>query len=175
MRRLIYYVATTVDGFIAAADHTVDAFRHEGDHAADYLAALKGYDTIVMGRKTWEFGRDLGVTDPYPWAETVVFGHFEGRPDPRVRFTADDPGTVIRALKQREGSPIYLAGGGKLARALFDARAIDELIVKVNPVLLGAGILLAPSLAQRVALRLRGCTMHDSGVVVLRYDVVYRS
>lgn len=175
MRRLVYYVATTLDGFIAGLDHTVGAFRHEGGHAADYMAALKGYDTIVMGRKTWEFGRNLGVTDPYPWADTVVFGHFDDRPDPRVRFTADDPAVVVRELKQREGSPIYLAGGGELARALFDAKAIDELVLKINPVLLGAGVPLAPRLARVVDLQLRGCTTHDSGVLVPRYDVVYSS
>ncbi|RYZ60818.1 MAG: dihydrofolate reductase [Proteobacteria bacterium] len=173
MRSLIYYVAATVDGFIADTNHGVGMFAHDGDHAAEYLAALRGYDTIVMGRKTWEFGQRLGVTDPYPWAETVVFGHFDESPDPRVRFTAEDPHEVVRELKRKPGSPIYLAGGGDLARSLFDGKAIDELVVKINPVLLGSGVGLAPRLSSAVRLQARACSLHASGVIVARYDVAY--
>ena len=171
MRKLIYIVATTVDGFIADVDHGVAAFLAEGDHATEYLAQIRTFDTVVMGRGTYEFGLQFGVTDPYPWAETIVFGRFDTPPDARVRFTSDDPTKIVAEQKLREGSPIYLCGGGKLARALFDAGLVDELVVKQNPSLLGAGIPLTAGLSKATRLRLRSAKVHDVGVVVLRYDV----
>ncbi|MBK6696871.1 MAG: dihydrofolate reductase [Myxococcales bacterium] len=173
MRKLVYYVATTVDGFIADEHHSVDALTNQGDHVTEYVDALKTYDTIVMGRRTYEFGLRFGVTDPYPWAETVVFGGLaDAPPHPRVRFTREDPVGVIEALKLREGSPIYLCGGGRLARTLFDAGAVDELIVKISPVLLGSGIPLTMGLGKSVPLRHRSSKVHDVGVVVTRYEVM---
>lgn len=68
------------------------------------------------------------------------------------------------------GGPVYLAGGGRLARSLLEAGLIDELVVKLNPVLLGSGIALAPGLSTSVPLVLRSTKTHDSGVVVLRYS-----
>jgi dihydrofolate reductase len=68
MRKLIYHVASTLDGFIAHEDHTVDGFLGEGLHADEYLASLHtNYDAVIMGRKTYEFGVQFGVTHPYPW------------------------------------------------------------------------------------------------------------
>lgn len=174
MRKLTYHVASTLDGHIADADDGVAAFPHHGDHVDEYVAALRTYDTILMGRRTYEFGLRLGVTDPYPWAETYVASTtMTASPDLRVQVTAEDPRELVRRLKQRDGgSPIYLAGGGLLARTLLDAGLVDEVIVKLNPVLLGGGIALAPGLAAAVPLRLRSTKVHDAGVVVLRYAVV---
>ncbi len=57
MRKLIYFVATTLDGFIAHTNQTVSGFLNEGDHASEYFESLKNdFDTVVMGRKTYDFG-----------------------------------------------------------------------------------------------------------------------
>lgn len=173
MRKLIYWVATTVDGFIADDEHGVGAFLHEGEHASEYTAALKGFDTIVMGRGTYAFGLQFGISDPYPWADTVVFSRIlaEAPPDPRVRFLATDPAEKITRLKARSGSAIYLCGGGVLASSLFEAGLIDELVLKVNPVLLGSGIPLSTRVRGAVRLHLREAKTYTNGVIVSRYDV----
>jgi dihydrofolate reductase len=172
MRSLVYHVAITLDGFIADTEHGVSAFLTEGDHIPEYLAALKSYEAVVMGRKTYDFGLRFGVTDPYPWLDTyVVSKSMTESPSPRVQI-ADDGVALVRRLKEASGGPIYLAGGGELARGLFDAGLVDEVVVKVNPALLGAGIPLAPRLASTTKLRLRSTKVHDVGVVVLKYDVV---
>jgi dihydrofolate reductase len=148
----------------------VDAFVNEGDHVTEYCAAIRSYDTIVMGRRTYEFGLRFGVADPYPWADTVVCGHFVEPPSSRVRFVTDGV-TEVERLKRGDGAPIYLCGGGELASALFDARLIDELILKVSPVVLGQGIPLAARLTRAPTLALRACKTYANGVVVSHYDV----
>ncbi|MBL9027460.1 MAG: dihydrofolate reductase [Myxococcales bacterium] len=170
MRKLTYHVASTLDGFIADAQDGVAAFPHHGDHVDEYLATLRTYDTIVMGRRTYEFGLRLGVTDPYPWAETyVVSSSMTASPNPHVQITSEDARDLVRRLKSRDGGPVYLAGGGRLARSLLDAGLVDEVIVKLNPVLLGGGVALAPGLTAALPLSLRSAKVHASGVVVLQY------
>ena len=73
MRKLKYHVASTVDGFIAHEDHSIDGFVSEGEHVIDYLESLKNdYDIVLMGRRTYEFGFQFGVTNPYPWMKQYV-------------------------------------------------------------------------------------------------------
>ena len=62
MRKLVYHIATTADGFVARKDHSFDCFPMEGEHVNDYLASLAGYGTALMGRRTYELGLKFGVT-----------------------------------------------------------------------------------------------------------------
>jgi dihydrofolate reductase len=171
MRKLCYHVAATVDGFIATADHRFDFFAAQGEHVDDYLATLRTYDTVVMGRRTYEVGLGVGVADPYPWADTWVFSRTLPAGSARVRVTGEDPASVVAGLKARAGGPIYLCGGGALAARLLTARLVDEVAVKVNPHLLGAGVPLAALSGVRVDLALRSAQVYRSGVVLLRYEV----
>lgn len=192
LRKLKYHVAMTLDGFIAREDDSTDFFPHLSppDHVMDYLDDLAStYDTVVMGRSTYEFGLKVGVTDPYPSMETHVCSRtMKESPSPRVNLVRDDavgfvrelksrPGQqkdmsrIVRAAQLRVGKDIYLCGGGILATTLFDAGLIDEVIIKVNPVLLGSGKALAPRLSQLVGLELLGTQTYQSGVVVLHYAV----
>ncbi|MGK4006217.1 dihydrofolate reductase family protein [Sorangium sp. So ce1036] len=172
MRKLTYHVAATVDGFIARSDGGVDCFAHEGDHVTEYLAALKAYDAVVMGRRTYEFGLKLGVTDPYPWMDTYVVSRtMKESPDARVKLVAEDAAGAVRRLKEQQGGDIYLCGGGELATCLFDAGLVDEVILKVAPVLLGGGIALSPGLRAAAQLDLVSTKVHRSGVIVSRYAV----
>jgi len=66
MRKLKYYMASTVDGFICHEDGSVNGFLEQGPHVTDYLESLKTwFDVALMGRKTYEFGFQFGVTNPY--------------------------------------------------------------------------------------------------------------
>ena len=158
MRKLIYYISLSIDGFIAGPDDEVDFYPGSDEYMAwmvdDYSDALPGhirqqfgradaaltrFDTVVMGRRTYDPALQLGVTSPYPHLRQYVVSRSLEQPDPEVTIVADDVVDTVRALKA-EDSPlhIYLAGGGRLAGQLLDE--IDELVIKRYPVAAGAGL-----------------------------------
>jgi len=159
MRELTYYVAVSLDGYIAGPDGEFDAFLAEGDHmqpiwaryggtAPTDLAAAAGlpivdspFDTVLMGWNTYAVGLpDHHLTNPYRHLRQVVFTRSHEAPSGSegVEFTGSDPVETVRALKREDGKGIWLCGGGALAAVLVDE--IDRLALKVNPVMLGAGI-----------------------------------
>lgn len=187
MRELKYYVACTVDRFIAAEDGSFDAFLMEGEHMTDLTdelpetvpahareaSGVKGranqvFDTILMGRNTYEVGAKFGIVSPYPHLKQYVFSRtMERSLDPAVELVSGDEVSVVRRLKAEAGKDIWLCGGGALAAALHGE--IDELILKVNPVLLGAGIPLFAGRVARAQLDLTSVKSYKNGVAVMRY------
>lgn len=149
MRKLIYHVASTLDGFIAHEDHTVDGFLGEGLHADEYLASLHtDYDAVIMGRKTYEFGLQFGITHPYPSLKEkyIVSSTMKEKLDEHVELISDNITERVKQLKNKEGKAIYLCGGEKLATTLLKEKLVDEVLVKLNPVLFGSGISLVSRL-----------------------------
>lgn len=192
MRPLVYYVASSLDGFIAHEDGTWEGFLTEGEHLADLFAAFpetvpehlrdvlgvqgenERFDAVLMGRGTYEVGLKLGVTNPYPTMKQYVFSRTMAEsPDEHVTLVSEDALAVVRALKQEPGEAIWLCGGGVLAAAL--AAEIDEIIVKLNPVLLGAGISLFSGVIDQTALALADGKIYSNGFVLLHYRRTPRS
>jgi dihydrofolate reductase len=174
MRTLTYYVATTIDGFIAHTDGTIDGFLMEGEHVKDFTAALGSFDTVLMGRETYAYGLKFDVTNPYPQFKQYVFSRTLGKsPDPNVQLVSENAAGFVRELKQKPGKGIWLCGGAVLAHALWSERLIDELIVKVNPVVFGAGKSLFSAEITPSALKLIDKKLYDNGVATLRYGVLH--
>ncbi|WP_394836557.1 dihydrofolate reductase family protein [Pendulispora rubella] len=172
MRKLSYYIASTVDGFISHADRSLEGFLMEGDHAQDFFASLQSYDTVLMGRETYDLGRKFGVTNPYPTMEQYVFSRtLKESPDPAVKVVSENVAGLVRELKNRQGKDIWLCGGADVASQLFTEGLIDEVIVKVNPVLFGSGKTMFSDQVKLTALELVDKKFFNSGVVVLRYRV----
>ncbi|WP_395244118.1 dihydrofolate reductase family protein [Agromyces sp. MMS24-K17] len=158
MRTLTYYISLSIDGFIAGPNDEVDFFPGSEDYLAwmvgDYGDALPSaareqfgiadaplsrFDTIVMGRRTYDPALQVGITSPYAHLRQVVVSRSLEQADPSVEIVSDDPLEAVRALKAEEsGLGIYLAGGGRLAGQLLDE--IDELVIKRYPVVAGAGL-----------------------------------
>jgi dihydrofolate reductase len=189
MRKLTYYIACTVDGFIAREDGSFDFFPMTGEHlpyiATDYPETIPGhlrdalgarganahFDTVLMGRSTYEVGMAIGVVSPYPHLrQYVVSRTMPASPSPDVQLVSTDPTDLVRQLKQENGLDVWLCGGALLAGALYNE--IDELILKVNPVMLGAGIPLFAGARGPTRLALTDHTTFAGGVAIHRYDVV---
>ena len=186
MRRLIYYVACSVDGFIARTDGSFDFFLQQGEHLVDLFArypetlpghlrdvlgitaANQVFDTVLMGRATYEVGVAIGVTNPYPHLRQCLFSRtLERSPDSSIELVRTDPVSRVRALKEEPGKDIWLCGGAQLAGAVFSE--IDELILKINPVLLGSGIPLVTNDVPETALTLVDTQRYANGFILARY------
>ncbi|WP_327224781.1 dihydrofolate reductase family protein [Streptomyces platensis] len=162
MRRLVYCIASTLDGFIAGPDGAdptgPDGFWPIADDYLKHLAAelpevlpvqaraafgITGegarFDTVLEGRRTYELGLRAGITDTYPHLRHLVFSRtLTQSPDPAVELVATDPVAKVRELKGSDGKDIWLLGGSTLAGALYPE--IDQLIVKLSPLTLGSGL-----------------------------------
>ncbi len=178
MRKIIYHVATSLDHYIADEEGKTGAFPEEGDHVDDYLESLKSYDTVIMGRKTYEFGYGFGLEKgqpAYPHMDHYIFSKtltFERKHD-RVNIIRENELEWMNWVKKSGGTPVYLCGGGKFAGWLLDNKLIDELKIKLNPVILGDGIPLFGDSAKQVNLALKDLKKYDSGVALLSYDIRY--
>ena len=173
MRKLKYHVAATLDGFIAHPDSTIDGFLEEGEHVTEYLESLRNdYDIVLMGRRTYEFGFQFGVTNPYPWMKQYVVSRtMEESPDPNVELVSQNIIDLVRGLKEETGRDIYLCGGADLAGSLIASGLVDEIILKLNPVVFGSGISLFSGSISRTDLELTGSKIYGNGVVLLSYRV----
>lgn len=187
MRKLIYFVASSIDGFIAREDGSVEDFSMDGEHFADLLAEFpetipghlreqlgvsapnKRFDAVIMGRRTYEVGLQINVTNPYPHLKQyVVSRSFTASPDKNVELVSDNPLEFARLLKLQEGKDIWLCGGGELASALLPE--IDEMILKINPFLMGTGIPIVAGHAS-TKLELLNKNLYDNGFMLLHYLV----
>lgn len=169
-----YYTATSLDGFIADERHSLDwLFTRNQDRAGplNYDAFYAAVGAVAMGSTTYEWILDH---DNERWPYDVpawVFTHRELRhvAGARVTFTTGDVRNVHGALKQAAGDRnVWIVGGGDLAGQFAEAGLLDEVIVYVAPVTLGAG---APLLPRRVELRLEE-TARNGDFVTVRYAVV---
>ncbi|AIY00051.1 hypothetical protein ART_0452 [Arthrobacter sp. PAMC 25486] len=158
MRKLVYFISLTLDGFIAGPGDEVDFFNGSADYMqrmmADYTdllphqarehlgladAPLTRFDTVVMGRRTYDPALQLGVASPYSHLRQIVFSRSLASTNPQVLVTDSDPVATIRGFKGEDSRlDIYLAGGGQLAAVLLSE--IDELIIKRYPVVIGSGV-----------------------------------
>lgn len=177
-----------MDGFIARPDGKLDDFSADGEHFADLLAAFpetipghlreplgvtganREFDTVLMGRATYSVGTELGFTNPYPHLEQLVISSsMQSSPDAAVQLVSEHPVQAVRELKARVGKSIWLCGGSRLASTLFDE--IDELILKMNPFLMGKGIPLFANGVSKTDLVPVDRQVYDNGFMLLRFQL----
>ncbi len=172
-RRVVYSVAMSLDGYIARADGSYDWIPDEP--GIDWGAFMARFDTILMGRKTYEVAIGQGgggAVSKEP--RTYVFSRTLRQSDhPNVTIVAGDPVQVLEPLRAKRGKDIWLMGGGLLFRQLLDAGQVDVVEVGLIPVLLGGGIPLLPEGGADVELRLTASQQPgESGILLLTYDTV---
>lgn len=174
MRKIIYDVAVSLDGYIAGPHADITGFVGEGQHVQDYFARLQAYSTVIMGRNTYEFGYEYGLKPgelPYPHMNHFIYSTSMDLNDgPKLTVVRRDFADHVRRLKESDGGDIYLCGGGVFAGLLLEQGLIDRLILKVNPLILGQGTPLFAGGCKTSGLKKIHHKDYDSGVMLLTYD-----
>ena len=171
MRRVRYRVAASLDGFIAGLHGEHDWIVADPD--IDFAAIFAQFDTLLVGRRTFETMVAAGQAS-VPGVKIFVFSRTLRQEDyPEVTIVADRPGELVAALKKHPGKDIWLFGGGSLFRSLAELGLVDTVEVVIEPVLLGQGVPLLPASTNRIKLSLAGHKIYGSGMVSLEYQVTH--
>ncbi len=178
-RKIIVYIATSADGYIARPDGDVD-WLNRRPRAVDYgmREFYRTIDTILWGRKTYDWlltyykarGTKSGMFDTK--LNNYVFSRKPPkRAEPGVEFVSEPVKPFAQRLRATPGKQIWMMGGGELIASFLDASEIDEFDIHVTPVFIGEGIPLVAPRHRDVPLRLRSARKYPDGVVRLRYEV----
>jgi len=179
MRKVTLGLANSLDNYIARKDGGYDWLRWNKEVAEMSAKFMKTIDALLIGRKTFEVMLAAGQTS-YPGARNYVFTRSPSkaasmtkamakhkRPDRKVEIITQDAAEFVSKLKQTKGKGIVVFGGGELAKSLFEADLIDELVLNIQPVLLGAGVPLFHEMKRQIDLELlQSRALKDGGLTV---------
>jgi dihydrofolate reductase len=171
MRRIRYSVAMSLDGYIAGPNGESDWIVMDPD--IDFNAIFNAFDTVLLGRKTYEATRQPGNEGGMPGIETYVFSHTLRPEDCPGVIVSDDPKATLTALQAKTGKDIWLFGGGSLFQSLLQLGLVDSVEVAIIPVLLGGGVPFLPEPATLAKLKLVNHQVYEkTGTVTLQYAVL---
>ena len=142
------------------------------DDAGSILGEIwRGVDTVLVGRKTFEFQSGGRGGFGSGKIKTYLFSRTLNEAPKGVTLVRDDAVEFVRTLKQDDGGGIFLMGGGELASALVEGGVVDELSVVVHPLLLGGGVPLFGPMTRRVPLRLAESRAIAGDCLFVRYTL----
>jgi dihydrofolate reductase len=168
MRRICYAVAMSLDGYVAGPKGEADWIVM--DPEIDFRSLMARFDTVLMGRKTFDAARTQGGGGAMPGVTSIVVSRILRQADwPKVTIWNDRLEEKVAELRAKPGKDIWLFGGGELFRSLLEAKVVDTVEVGVIPVLLGGGIPLLPTPCQRAKLKLTSHRVYKTGIVSLEY------
>lgn len=171
-RKIIVYIATSADGYIARSDGNVDWLnrpRTAGDYGmGDFL---KSIDTVLWGRKT--FPMEAGIGGGGKKIKNYVFTHNPPAKSrhKHVEFVNEPVKDFATRLRASPGKDIWMMGGAGIIGSFLDAGELDEFMIHVIPVFVGEGIPLIQPRPREVELKLISTKKYDDGVVLLHYSV----
>ncbi len=175
-RKIIVYIATSADGYIARSDGSVDWLdrpRTAGDYGMG--AFFKTIDTILWGRKTYSVGLELSEGGLGVYGSQIKHYIFSRRPPkrhaPDVEFVSGPISEFAKRLRATSGKDIWMMGGGGIIASFLDAGEIDEFIIHVIPTFIGEGIPLIAPKSRNVELKLLSVRDYPDGVIRLHYVV----
>ena len=172
MRKVTYGGACSADGFITGPDEAIDWLRWSDDVTQIVSDSWRGVDTMLMGRKTYEFGARSGGGGGAGNIKTYVFSRTMRESPEGAELVSSDAVGFVRELKARPGGDIIVMGGGELGTALVEGGVVDEIGLNIHPLLLGRGTPLFRPMDRRVELELIEARPISHGCVLMRYNVL---
>lgn len=161
----------SLDGFIAGPNGEYDWIPDEPE--IDWGAFMGRFDTLLMGRRSYEAAQAMPGGGAMPGMSTYVFSRTL-RPEehPKVTIVGENPSQALDAIRRTPGKDIWLFGGGDLFRSLLLLGEVDLVEVGLVPALLGRGIRFLPELDRQVGLRLTETRRYPSGIMLSTHEVV---
>lgn len=177
MKDIVYYMAISIDGYICGKNEDISGFVAEGEGISKYLADLQSFQTVIMGRKTYEFGYRYGLQPgqlAYPHMNHFIVSEtlrFEN-PDPSLQVISLNI-DAVKTIKEESQTDVYLCGGGRLAAWMLQNQLIDTVKIKLNPFIQGEGTKLFEGLGDLFELELIDSERYNSGLQIITYRVKY--
>lgn len=166
MRKIILFIASSLDGYIAKTSGSVDWLFTDQDYGyTDFFANI---DTILMGRCTYEQVLSFGDY-PYKGTTGFVFSRTREGNDEFVTFISGDIAGFIRGLKRGKGKDIWVVGGSELIQFCMSNDLIDDFIISIHPIILGEGIPLFRSPLPMMKLSFQHARTFNTGLLQLMY------
>ncbi|KAA6339196.1 Dihydrofolate reductase [termite gut metagenome] len=172
MKKIILYIAASLDGRIAEPDGGLEwltGFPNPEKTDYGYNDLLASVDTVIMGGRTYRELLNMDVIWPYPEQMIYVVSRHDWGTMENIRFITENIIETISALRKGQGKDIWLVGGGELVSMLLAADLIDEMRICYIPVILGCGIPLFPEQAKESAWELTGSKPYKSGALMVEY------
>lgn len=173
MRKVIVYIATSLDGFIAGENDSLDFLKCVEKPGEDYGYAdfIKTIDTVIMGRKTYDIIKAFDGPFWHAARKCYVYSKTRSGNDENVEFYNGDIAHLITQLKETEGKDIFIDGGAQLVHELMKQNLIDRYCISIIPHFVGNGVQLFKQGRPGQKLRLLHSATYPTGLVQMWYDV----
>lgn len=173
MRRVLLFIATSIDGYIATANHDISFLKIVEKEGEDYgyNNFIKHIDTVIIGRKTYEYVANTIGEEHYAKGDNNVYviTHQNLPAKEKIVFYNKNIKTLIQELQSKEGKDIYCDGGAQVINELLQHDLIDEMTISIIPILLGGGIRLFKDGRPQQHFELVHTNSYETGLVQMTY------
>ena len=173
MPKVILYISCSLDGYLAGPGNDLSFLEkvHVEGEDYGYTTFVDGVDSVIVGRKTYQWVIDQGFEYPHADKETYIITRNDRESEGKRHFYSGDLKQLVAELKNRSSKDIYCDGGAEIVNLMLKQNLIDEIILSVVPVILGDGTPLFKNGIPKSELTLLNSQSYASGLVQLHYQI----
>jgi dihydrofolate reductase len=173
MPKVILYISCSLDGYLAGPENDLSFLEKVHIEGEDYgyTTFVDGVDSVIVGRKTYQWVIDQGFEYPHADKETYIITRNDRESEGKRHFYSGDLKQLVAELKNRSSKDIYCDGGAEIVNLMLKQNLIDEIILSVVPVILGDGTPLFKNGIPKSELTLLNSKSYASGLVQLHYQI----
>ncbi|MDP4238875.1 MAG: dihydrofolate reductase family protein [Bacteroidota bacterium] len=170
-RKVILYIAMSLDGYIATQDNGLDFLSRVEEEGQDYSYSdfVNTVDTVIVGRKSYEKVLSMGLEYPHLDKDLYIITRTPRSAVGSAKYYTGNLKELVLGLKSQQGKSIYVDGGAEIVNEMLMESLIDELYISIIPVLLGDGISLFHGNRPEMVLKLVSAKTYNKGLVQLHY------